>query len=275
MTDAPRIFSPEYYERMRLLESDSWWNAGMRDIAAKLLENAGLPVRGLLLDIGCGSGQTMAWFLGAHAEWTAAGIDVSVDGITAARALGLDVVHGDALHLPFATGSADLLICLDVLQHLPLIDGDRKCLAEMTRVLRPGGAVFIRTNCQSIPRTTDDPKNDFRKYVPGLLSSRLREAGFDVVVLSRANALLSLAELAREMRATMKEGSGYHGILSHPRKARGWGFAAKRSVLRAEGVLIESGIALPAGRSIVALCRKPVDSRESPAPVGRHIARNE
>ena len=33
---APRIFTPEYYERMRRLEAISWWNAGMRDVAAAL-----------------------------------------------------------------------------------------------------------------------------------------------------------------------------------------------------------------------------------------------
>ncbi|MFP5356735.1 MAG: PadR family transcriptional regulator, partial [Gemmatimonadota bacterium] len=36
-------FTPEYYERMRRPEGVSWWNAGMRDIAAVLLEQADLP----------------------------------------------------------------------------------------------------------------------------------------------------------------------------------------------------------------------------------------
>ena len=40
---APRIFTPEYYARMRDLEDASWWNAGMRDVAALLLDTARLP----------------------------------------------------------------------------------------------------------------------------------------------------------------------------------------------------------------------------------------
>ena len=50
----PRIFTPEYYRRMRDLESSSWWNAGMRDVATSLLGLTTLPSAGTLLDIGCG-----------------------------------------------------------------------------------------------------------------------------------------------------------------------------------------------------------------------------
>ena len=81
---APLIFTPEYYARMRALEGGSWWNAGMRDVAGRLLDYAGLPATGLLLDIGCGSGQTMAWFQARYPGWRTVGIDVSPEAIGAA-----------------------------------------------------------------------------------------------------------------------------------------------------------------------------------------------
>ena len=255
--DAPRIFTSDYYERMRLLEAGSWWNAGMRDIASRMFRLARLPDAGRLLDIGCGSGQTMSWFLESHPRWTAAGIDVATDGVTAAHSHGLDVATGSALDLPFASSSAHLIVTLDVLQHLPLQGGDAAALAEMIRVLRPGGWLFVRTNCQAFPRTRDDPANDFRKYTPGLLENRLRAAGFEITGISRANALLGLAEITRELRATKSEGKGYHGLLAVPGKQAGLTFAAKRAVLRGEGSLIARGAKLPLGRSLVALCRKP------------------
>ena len=59
---APRIFTPEYYARMRELEAGSWWNAAMRDVAAMLLDDVQLPPIGTLIDVGCGSGQTLTWF---------------------------------------------------------------------------------------------------------------------------------------------------------------------------------------------------------------------
>ena len=59
---APRIFTPEYYARMRELETSGWWNAAMRDVAAMLLNDVQLPASGTILDVGCGSGQTLTWF---------------------------------------------------------------------------------------------------------------------------------------------------------------------------------------------------------------------
>lgn len=258
MTDAPRIFSEEYYQRMRLLEEGAWWNAGMRDIASSLLTTVELPGKGMLLDVGCGSGQTMEWFARNHPEWETSGVDISPDAVAAAQKAGLPVVIGSATMLPFSDRFADLVITFDVLQHLPLPAGDAEALAEMKRVLRPGGFLLIRTNCQSYPPTVDDPANAFRKYQPSLLEQRMRDAGFDVVLMSRANALLGLAEIPRELRATKREGRGYHGILAAAPVNRGLVYSAKRKVLRTEGTMIAAGARLPFGRSILALCRKPL-----------------
>ena len=257
MTDAPRIFSEDYYERMRRLEAASWWNAGMRDIASALLRHANLERSGTLIDVGCGSGQTMSWFTESRPDWKAAGIDIAEEGVAAARSAGLPVVTGNALELPFESASADLVITLDVLQHLPLPAGDVDSLREIRRVLRPGGYLFVRTNCQSIPRATEDPANNFRKYELAQLREKLDQAGFEVRALSRANAVLGLAEVARELRATRREGSGYHGLLAVPGRQGGLAYSVKRAILRIEARLIGGGGGLPFGRSIVALCRKP------------------
>src|SRR5262245_23513828 len=116
--DAPRIFTPEYYERLRELEARSWWSAGMRDIARLLLDEAQLPSTGLLLDVGCGSGQTMAWFGSLHQGWRAVGVDLAVDALAAAKARRTDeVVRATATDVPLRSGSVDLVISLDVLQH--------------------------------------------------------------------------------------------------------------------------------------------------------------
>ncbi|MBA3342516.1 MAG: class I SAM-dependent methyltransferase [Gemmatimonadaceae bacterium] len=253
----PRIFSAEYYARMRVLEADSWWNAAMRDIAGSLLRDARLSERGMLVDVGCGSGQTISWFQGEWPDWSAAGLDVAREGLAAALDLGHHVVQGSAMALPHADASTDLIITFDVLQHLPLDGGDAQALSEMRRALKPGGVLLVRTNAQAFPRAAADRQYNFRKYTPDLLRDRLESAGFRVETLGRVNALLGLAEIPREMRARRSQSSEYHGILSGPRSTHSLVGRLKRRWLAFEGRALRDGWHLPLGRTIFALCRRP------------------
>lgn len=142
---APQIFTPEYYARLRELEATSWWNEGVRDIAEMLLHRSRIPDTGVLLDAGCGSGQTMSWFLGQHPRWTTIGLDVATDGLQAGRGDLLLVCCASTLQLPLADKTVDLVVSLDALQHLPLDGGDAIALAEFFRVMRPGGTLLVRT----------------------------------------------------------------------------------------------------------------------------------
>jgi SAM-dependent methyltransferase len=252
---APRIFTPEYYERMRELERGSWWNAGMRDVGTLLLDLVSLPSTGLLLDVGCGSGQTLEWFERLHPDWRTVGLDLAPEGLAAARARGLKILRASALDVPLSSQSADLVITLDVLQHVPLGGGDITMLSEIARVLKPGGYLFVRTNAQAFPHTADDPIFHFHKYRPTELRRKLADAGFRIVRLSRVNAVLGLAEIRRELKARNQKHS-YHGILAEPEASSRLGYRLKRGWLRLEGRAIRPGFRWPFGRTIVALCQR-------------------
>jgi SAM-dependent methyltransferase len=253
---APRIFTPEYYKRMRDLEAASWWNAGMRDVAALLLHLAALPESGVVLDVGCGSGQTIGWFTAARPNWRAVGLDVSSEGLLASRALGITaVMRASALELPVRDGAVDLVITLDVLQHLPLDGGDRRALHEINRVLKPGGYLFLRTNAQTFPHTPDDPVFAFHKYGRQELRAKLTDAGLTPLRVGRVNAVLGLAEIPRELKAKAQPHS-YHGLLAEPSAQVRWSASLKRKWLRVEGRAVQTGLSWPGGRTLVALCRK-------------------
>jgi SAM-dependent methyltransferase len=255
MSGAPKIFAPEYYARMRALEEGAWWNAAMRGVAGRLLARAGLAREGVMLDVGCGSGQSMRWFRSIRPGWRTIGFDVSRDGLRAARQGGGEtVVAASALRIPLPSRSVDAVVTLDVLQHLPLGGGDATALSEIWRVLRSGGVVLVRTNAQAIPHTPDDPRHDFHKYTGQELRRKLEAAGFDVVVLGRLNSLLGLAEIPRELRARRADGAGYHGLLS-PVPRRGSAWRLKHAWLSLEGTLAARGVALPLGRTLLALGR--------------------
>ena len=257
---APRIFTPEYYARMRELEDGGWWNAAMRDVAAMLFHDVQLPASGTILDVGCGSGQTLAWFAQRFGEWRTLGCDISPEAVTAAARSGFEITRASALALPYPTGVADVVVSLDVLQHVPLGGGDVAALREMRRVLKPGGWLFVRTNAQSFPATADDQAHQFHRYEPRELRDKLRTAGFEVRRLSRLNAMLGLAEIPRELRARRVQTSAYHGILATSRDHASWASTMKRAWLRLEGQAVRRGVRLPAGRTIVALCHAETTS---------------
>jgi len=89
---------------------------------------------GRLLDVGCGTGAHTAVLV--ERGWHAVGVDVSEDQLRLARARGLEVVQGDATHLPFADASFDAVVSMwthtDV-EDFPAL------VREAARVLRPGG----------------------------------------------------------------------------------------------------------------------------------------
>lgn len=253
--ETPRIFTPEYYHRMRQLEERSWWNAGMRDVALQILGDVDLPSAGTMIDVGCGSGQTMTWFARSRPDWRVFGLDIAPEGLAAARAFGLTTVsRASALQLPLPSRCADLLVSLDVIQHLPLRGGDGMALREFARVLKPGGHLFVRTNAQAYPRTDDDAQFDFHKYEVSELRDRMRDAGFEVLVASRINALLGLAEIPRELKARNQKNS-YHGILAPADAGAEWSSRLKRAWLGVETRIVRSGWQLPFGRTIVALAK--------------------
>jgi ubiquinone/menaquinone biosynthesis C-methylase UbiE len=51
-----------------------------------------------------------------------------------------DIKEGDALALPFADGEFDRVVASEVLEHIP---DDTRAIAELVRVLRPGGTMAI------------------------------------------------------------------------------------------------------------------------------------
>ena len=103
-----------------------------------------------VLDVGCGGGYLSTLLARSGAEVT--GIDLATHALMAARkrasreGVSVEYRQADAAHIPFADHCFDMVVCTDVLVHVPQ---PRKVIAEMVRVLRPGGAVYF----SSISRT--------------------------------------------------------------------------------------------------------------------------
>ena len=103
-----------------------------------------------ILDIGCGVG-TYA-FHSALAGAEATGLDYSEESVKAARALSARYhvsgsaafVTGNACKLPFADNSFDKIVSADFIEHIT-DEEKNSMMAEMMRVLSPGGRIVIFT----------------------------------------------------------------------------------------------------------------------------------
>ena len=122
--------------------------------------------RGLVLDIGC-SNKAVAQCLTPECRY------VGLDYPDTARHWyhTRPDVFGDAQRLPFADGTIDTVLLLDVLEHLPFPD---KALASIVRVLRGGGHLILQV---PFIYPIHDAPLDFRRWTLFGLRSSLRELG--------------------------------------------------------------------------------------------------
>ncbi len=113
-----------------------------RDLAARFIEFAGVRDGESVLDVGCGTGSLTYALLDAAHGLRLTGIDQAPVFLDAARtkpkAASVRFEQGDATALPFEDASFDRALSLLVLHFVPEF---QRALAEMRRVVKPGGTV--------------------------------------------------------------------------------------------------------------------------------------
>jgi streptomycin 6-kinase len=95
-----------------------------------------------VLDVGCGSGELAERVQREVAPGSLVAVDDSIRMVELAGARGIDARVADIVALPFDDASFDVVLADRVLYHLDEIDTG---VAELARVLRPGGALVVIT----------------------------------------------------------------------------------------------------------------------------------
>jgi 2-polyprenyl-3-methyl-5-hydroxy-6-metoxy-1,4-benzoquinol methylase/uncharacterized protein YbaR (Trm112 family) len=95
-----------------------------------------------VLDAGCGSGRFAEVAIKAGAQVFAVDYSSAVDACRRnfASSSQLEVIQGDIYHLPFASGTFDLVYCLGVLQHTPDVKG---AFLALGKLVKPGGLLAV------------------------------------------------------------------------------------------------------------------------------------
>ena len=169
------------------LEERHWWFVARRRILLSVLKrNLDLKERLQILDVGCGGGATMG---SLRRYGNVRGIDTSEEAVEYNRERGREVSLAAVESIPFADNSFDLVLALDVIEHVP---DDLQALRELFRTLRSGGSLLVTVPALRILWSAHDVSHGhYRRYTLGELRGRLETAGFEVVTATYFNTLLS------------------------------------------------------------------------------------
>ena len=250
----------------------------------------GLTPGDLLLDAGAGFGRHA--FEAARAGARVVALDYADDevigtratfgGMIAAGEIPADryvaVLRGDATRLPFADGSFDRVITSEVLEH---IQDDVRAIAELTRVLKPGGTLAVTVPSwfpEKVNWTLSDeyhaPKavgGHVRIYSATELKAKLRTAGLDVTGTHKAHALHSPYWW---LKCAVGPRNDTHRAVAAYRRFLEWDIvSAPRSTRVAERVLspvlgkslVVYATKPPATPMAIEAARAPADAAEQPA----------
>lgn len=166
-----------------------------------------LPPNSRVLDLMGGNGRHLASI--AAAGHAAVWLDFSRPASRiVARRYEADVVVADAARIPLADAAVDAAILVAGLHSLPTAEARAACLAELRRVLRPGGKAQVTVWSRDAPRFKSqgapgqpldvvipwrsdghDAPRHYYLYTPAALRRELDEAGFDVTAIEAASVV--------------------------------------------------------------------------------------
>ena len=135
-----------------------------------------------ILDAGCGTGLTMLRIAEQYRGCRVYGIDLSIKMIevaqneATARGLDVDLRTGSITDLPYPDSAFDVVLTNIMFHHLDLLE-KRQAVAEIARVLRPGGCYV---SAEFGPRARNPVERHLAKGEYTLYPSHLAEAGLRI-----------------------------------------------------------------------------------------------
>ena len=151
-------------------QPDYWWyRARAALLQAALGDLLGTP--GRVLDVGSADGPSVSWMRGDHEHFA---VDVDPRGLTPGTG-----VRASALALPFGDATFDVVGAFDVIEHC---DPEGQAVAELARVLRPGGRLLASVPAYQWAWSGHDVRaGHHRRYTRPRLVAAVEDAGLRVL----------------------------------------------------------------------------------------------
>lgn len=242
-------FDPELFEPLAGVEERSFWFRARNRLIVSTFRRR-FPAAQSFLEIGCGSGVVLAALHKAFPALHLTGSELYEEGLDIARRRlpDADLVILDARELPYVD-AFDIVGAFDVLEH---IDEDELVLGQMLRAARPGGGVLILVPQHPwLWSEHDEIVEHRRRYTRKELVTKAERAGIDVVeVTSFVSSLLPAMAVSRAVDRVRKKTDPIANLEPGPLNV------VLEKMLDGERRLIEKGVSLPFGGSLMLVGRK-------------------
>jgi SAM-dependent methyltransferase len=256
-------YNPEFYTPLFEAEDRHFWFRSRNAVLERIVtaETANLADGFRVLEVGCGTGYVLRMLHDACRRGVVIGMDLFGDGLVLAKKRSAaPVVRGRIEAAPFAV-PFDLIGLFDTLEH---IDDDAAVLADLRKLLRPGGVLCITVPAyEELWSDFDVESHHCRRYAPESLEERLRNAGFTIEYLTPFMATLyPLARIGRFVSDARRRlpvaGRGHResAVLDQLRIRPGLN-GMLTFLLAQEARLIAARKRLPIGTSLLAVARVP------------------
>lgn len=174
-------------QKFNEVERHHWWWEGRRQLTKWLL---GKKKYSRILDVGCGTGETLSFLKRMYPKTELYGIDIYQKAINYSKQRGhKNIYKANAKNIPFKDGFFDAVLFLDVLEH---IKDDQKAIEEAKRVLRKNGRIIITSPALSFIWSEHDIKQGHQKrYTKREINKLAKNAGLRTSFISYFNFFLS------------------------------------------------------------------------------------
>lgn len=248
------MMNPAEFANIAQSEDSFWWYRGMRKIMFGLLDPMSKGARwSRVLEAGAGTGHFAKALTGRYG-WNVFPMDLGREGLAHAAQLGCErLAQADIQWLPYAAGSFDAVVSMDVLVHLPRGEEHRP-LKEFARVLKPAGLLILRVSALDILRSRHSQfAHERQRFTRERLRQAVEREGFEVIRCTYANALLLPVAL---LKFRVIEPFTQAALASGVTAVAGWLDRLLYAPLAAEAELIGRGVNLPLGQSLVLMARR-------------------
>ena len=243
-------YDASYFRRIAEKEPQSFWFRARNRVIVSAIRRH-FPEARSMLEVGCGTGFVLAGLHDAFPDMRLVGSELFAEGLEIARSrlpAEVELVVADA-HAMRYEAEFDVAGAFDVIEH---IEDDLGALKGMRRAVRSGGGIVLTVpQHPGLWSASDTFAHHVRRYRRRDLLEKVRLAGFETIeVTSFVTALLPLMVISRV--AHRVAGRPYDPI---DELVPGRLNAPFERLLDFEGKLIERGISLPVGGSLLVVAR--------------------